>query len=48
MQKYETTFGLGLLGIILVISSVLCGYSIVSYLNIQASFISAEVVPFLI
>jgi len=47
-SKYETTFGLGLLGIILVASSVLCGYSIVSYLHIEASLISAEVVPFLI
>lgn len=47
-SKYETTFGLGLLGIVLVGSSVICGYAVVSYLNIQASLISAEVVPFLI
>jgi Niemann-Pick C1 protein len=47
-HKYETTFALGLAGIILVITSVGCGYACVSYFNIKASLISVEVVPFLI
>lgn len=47
-SKYNTTFGLGFSGVILVFSSLVCGIGVISYLNIKSSLISAEVVPFLI
>lgn len=47
-NKIGNTFGVGLVGVFLVIVSVVAGYATLSYLNIKASLICLEVIPFLI
>mmetsp|Transcript_26654 Transcript_26654/g.23616 ORF Transcript_26654/g.23616 Transcript_26654/m.23616 type:complete len:170 (+) Transcript_26654:657-1166(+) len=47
-NKVHSSFLLGLGGIVIVIISVLSSFGILAYFGIQASMISAEVIPFLI
>lgn len=47
-DKIGNTFGVGIIGVFLVIVSVVSGYATLSYMGIKASLICLEVIPFLI